>query len=224
MKKTAVIVAGGNGVRMGSAVPKQFLKLKGKPVLYYTIKAFLESYDDLDIILVLPEEHIGSGQELIDAYFDHKRIRITSGGRTRFHSVQQGLRLIEEECIVLVHDAVRCLVTPKLIQSCCEAVLEYGSAVPVIPVSDSIRRISEDGSEVVDRSELRAVQTPQAFYSKMIIPAFNIDFKDRFTDEATVLEAFGMKVHLVDGSEENLKITKPVDLQIAEKFLDERGA
>ena len=224
MKKIAVIVAGGNGARMGSAVPKQFLKLKGKPVLYYTINAFLESYPDLDIILVLPEEHIASGQEIIDAYFDHNRIKITAGGRTRFHSVQQGLALIEEECIVLVHDAVRCLVTPDLIRNCSEAVLEFGSAVPVIAVSDSIRKISEEGSEIVDRAGLRAVQTPQAFYSKMIIPAFNIDFKERFTDEATVLEAFGMTVHLVEGSEENLKITKPVDLLIAEKFLDERGA
>ncbi len=223
MRKVAIIVAGGNGVRMGASVPKQFLKLKGKPVLYYTIKAFLDSYDDLDIVLVLPEEHIGSGQEIIDAYFDHRRIRITAGGRTRFHSVQQGLKMIEEECIVLVHDAVRCLVTPSLIERCCQAVLEFGSAVPVVKVTDSIRKISEEGSEVVDREELRAVQTPQAFYSKMIIPAFNIDFKDRFTDEATVLEAFGMNVHLVEGNEDNLKITKPVDLLIAEKFLDERG-
>src|SRR6476661_48389 len=114
MKKYAIIVAGGTGSRMGSAIPKQFLLLTDKPVLYYTLKAFLEAYDDLQIILVLPEDHSDIGKEIIDAYFDYSRIQVTFGGETRFHSVQNGLRLIQGESIIFVHDAVRCLVSIDL--------------------------------------------------------------------------------------------------------------
>ena len=124
MKKIALIVAGGTGSRMNKELPKQFLLLKNKPVLYYTLKAFLEAYDDLEIILVLPGEHIGKGQEIIDGYFDHSRLRICAGGRTRFHSVQNGLALIHEESIVFVHDGVRCLITGNLIKKCYEAAVE----------------------------------------------------------------------------------------------------
>ena len=111
MKKFAVIVAGGTGSRMNNIIPKQFLLLNGKPVLYYTINAFLNAYDDVHIILVLPEEHVAAGQEIIDAFFDYSRIQIAMGGRTRFHSVQNGLQLVHEESIVFVHDAVRCLLS-----------------------------------------------------------------------------------------------------------------
>ena len=131
LKKIAVIVAGGTGTRMNNTVPKQFLLLKGKPVLYYTIDTFLKSYEDMQIILVLPEEHVAAGQEIIDAFFDYSRITITVGGRTRFHSVQNGLSLIEEESIVFVHDAVRCLLTVDLIKRCYKAAIENGTAIPV---------------------------------------------------------------------------------------------
>src|SRR5215211_1016487 len=120
MKKYAIIVAGGTGRRMGHAIPKQFLLLHDKPVLYYTLKAFLEAYDDLKIILVFPEDYQDIGKEIIDAYFDYSRIKVTFGGETRFHSVRNGLRLISEEAIVFVHDAVRCLVSVNLIQRCYE--------------------------------------------------------------------------------------------------------
>jgi len=221
MKKYVVIVAGGSGSRMQHAVPKQFLLLKGKPVLYYTIHAFMEAYDDLQVILVLPEDHIARGQEIIDAFFDYKRIQITVGGRTRFHSVQQGLKLVKEDSIVFVHDAVRCLVSKALIHRCHDAVLEFGSAVPVTACKDSVRLLTEDGNDALDRDLVKLVQTPQTFYSKMLLPAFNIDYKDKFTDEATVVEAFGLTVKLVEGDENNIKITKPVDMLIAEKILDE---
>ena len=221
MKKYVVIVAGGSGSRMQHAVPKQFLLLKGKPVLYYTIHAFMEAYDDLQVILVLPEDHIARGQEIIDAFFDYKRIQITVGGRTRFHSVQQGLKLVQDDSIVFVHDAVRCLVSTSLIHRCHDAVLEFGSAVPVTACKDSVRLLTEDGNDALDRDLVKLVQTPQTFYSKMLLPAFNIDYKDKFTDEATVVEAFGLTVKLVEGDENNIKITKPVDMLIAEKILDE---
>jgi 2-C-methyl-D-erythritol 4-phosphate cytidylyltransferase len=223
MKKYAIIVAGGTGKRMGSAIPKQFLLLNDKPVLYYTLKAFLESYSDLDIILVLPEEFSDMGKEIIDAYFDYSRIQVTFGGESRFHSVQNGLKLVVEESIIFVHDAVRCLVTTDLIQLCYEHTLQMGSAVPVVRSKDSVRFLNEEGNdnEVLDRNKVVLVQTPQTFHSKILLPAFEIDYKERFTDEATVVEAFGLKISLVEGEEDNIKITRPVDLLIAQAVLEE---
>jgi len=223
MNKYAVIVAGGNGSRMNSTVPKQFLLLNNKPVLYYTLDTFLKAYHDLKVILVLPEEYVATGQEIIDAWFDYKRIRITVGGRTRFHSVQNGLQLIEEESIVFVHDAVRCLLTTALIHRSYEAALEFGATVPVIDCKDSVRMISSAGNEALERRNIKLVQTPQAFLSTILLPAFNIDYKDKFTDEASVVETFGMKVHLVEGEENNIKITTPIDMLLAEYLLSQRA-
>lgn len=219
LKKIAVIVAGGTGIRMNNVVPKQFLLLKNKPVLYYTIDTFLKSYNDMQIILVLPEEHVSAGQEVIDAFFDYSRIKITTGGRTRFHSVQNGLQLIDEESIVFVHDAVRCLLTTDLIKRCFAAAIEYGSAIPVINSKDSVRLITGEDNTAIDRACIKLVQTPQTFHSKILLPAFNIDYKDKFTDEATVVEAFGLKIHLVEGEDDNMKITLPADVIIAEQLL-----
>jgi 2-C-methyl-D-erythritol 4-phosphate cytidylyltransferase len=219
LKKLAVIVAGGTGTRMNNIVPKQFLLLKGKPVLYYTINTFLQSYSDMQIILVLPEEHVAAGQEIIDAFFDYNRIKITTGGRTRFHSVQNGLQLIEDESIVFVHDAVRCLLTADLVKRCYETAIEFGSAIPVIDSKDSVRLINGEDSVAMERTTIKLVQTPQTFHSKILLPAFNIDYKDKFTDEATVVEAFGLKVKLIKGEEHNIKITQPVDLIVAEQII-----
>jgi 2-C-methyl-D-erythritol 4-phosphate cytidylyltransferase len=219
MKKFAVIVAGGTGRRMNNSTPKQFLLLQGKPVLYYTMHAFLQAYDDLQIILVLPEDHVAAGQEVIDAFFDYSRIQIAIGGRTRFHSVQNGLQLVNEEGIIFVHDAVRCMVSIDLIRRCYDAAMETGSAIPVIDSKDSVRIITEAGNEALERSNIKLVQTPQTFHSKILLPAYQIDYKDKFTDEATVVEAFGLKVQLVAGEEHNFKITRPVDLLMAEELL-----
>ncbi len=221
MKKFAIIVAGGTGTRMNNSTPKQFLLLKSKPVLFYTINTFLQAYDDLHIILVLPEEYVAAGQEIIDAFFDYSRIQITIGGRTRFHSVQNGLKLVNEESIVFVHDAVRCLVSTDLIQRCYQAAMESGSAIPVTPSKDSIRIITEEGNEALDRDNIKLIQTPQTFHSKILLPAYQIDYKDKFTDEATVVEAFGLKVQLVEGEENNFKITRPVDLLMAVHLLND---
>jgi 2-C-methyl-D-erythritol 4-phosphate cytidylyltransferase len=220
MKKFVIIVAGGSGSRMKSNIPKQFLLLQGKPVLYYAISSFLKTYEDCKIILVLPEEHIATGQEIIDAFFDYNKISIVIGGRTRFHSVQNGLaQVTEEDSVIFVHDAVRPIITAELIIRCYESVLESGSAIPVIDCKDSVRLVHEDGSDAVDRSTIKLVQTPQAFHGKILIPAFKIDYKDKFTDEATVVESFGLKVSLVEGDDENIKITKPIDLVIADSIL-----
>jgi 2-C-methyl-D-erythritol 4-phosphate cytidylyltransferase len=221
MKKYAVIVAGGAGLRMGGTLPKQFLLLKDKPVLYYSIKTFLEAYPDLQVILVLPVDYTDMGQEIIDAWFDKERIRITAGGETRFHSVQNGLSLITEESVIFVHDGVRCLLSKELIHRCYRQAVETGTAIPAIPSKDSIRLLTDEGNEAFDRNKVMLIQTPQTFHSKILIPAFQIDYKDKFTDEATVVEAFGMKVSLVEGEERNIKITRPVDIVIAEQLLNE---
>lgn len=219
MLKYAVIVAGGFGTRMGGNTPKQFLMLQDKPVLYYTIQTFLAAYEDLYIILVLPEEYTEMGREIIDAYFDYERIQITAGGETRFHSVQNGLQLVKEDSIVFVHDGVRCLVSVDLIRRCYNAAMDAGSAIPVMPIKDSIRLLQQEDSEAIDRTTVVTVQTPQTFHSKILLPAFAIDFKERFTDEATVVEAFGLKITLLQGEESNIKITRPLDLLLADAIL-----
>lgn len=219
MNKVALIVAAGSGSRMNSDIPKQFLLLKNKPVLYYGIKAFLDAYDDMKIILVLPEEHIAKGQEIIDGYFDSSIFKITTGGRTRFHSVQKGLSLIDGEAIVFVHDGVRCFVSKDLIRKCYNSALEFGTAVPVIDSSDSVRVITRNGNKIVDRNKIKLVQTPQTFHSKILLPAFEIDYKEQFTDEASVVEAFGLKINLVEGEKNNIKITIPQDLELAKLLL-----
>lgn len=224
MKKYAVIVAGGAGLRMGGNLPKQFLSLREKPVLYYTLRTFLAAYDNLQVILVVPVDYTEMAREIIDAWFDKERIRITGGGSTRFHSVQNGLSLAEGESIIFVHDAVRCLLSEALIHRCYQQALETGTAIPVIPARDSIRLLTDEGNEALDRDKVMLVQTPQTFHSKLLIPAFQIDYKDKFTDEATVVEAFGLKVSLVEGEENNIKITRPLDLLIAEKILEAKDS
>lgn len=224
MLKYAVIVAGGAGTRMGNGLPKQFMLLKDKPVLYYTLKVFLEAYNDLQVILVLPVEYTDMGQEIIDAYFDKDRIRITAGGDTRFQSVKNGLQLAEGEAIIFVHDGVRCLLSKELIHACYKKAVETGSAIPVITSKDSVRLLTEEGNDAIDRNKVMLVQTPQTFHSKILVPAFQIDYKDKFTDEATVVEAYGLKVSLVEGEETNIKMTRPVDMLIAERILEEAGS
>jgi 2-C-methyl-D-erythritol 4-phosphate cytidylyltransferase len=224
MKKIALIVAGGKGSRMNNDIPKQFLLLKNKPVLHYTLKAFTDAYENIEIILVLPEEHIGKGQEIIDGYFHHSRIRITAGGRTRFHSVQNGLALINEESIIFVHDGVRCLITSDLIKKCYETAVENGNAVPAVECGDSVRLLTATGNKIVDRNKVRLIQTPQTFHSKILLPAYKIDYKDKFTDEASVVEAYGIAINLIDGEKNNIKITTPEDLFIAEYILKEKSS
>ncbi len=220
MKKYAVIVAGGVGKRMNSELPKQFMLLLGKPVLYYTLKTFLQSFPDLIVILVLPDEHIEKGKELVDAYFDASRVIFTAGGESRFHSVRNGVSLIEAESIIMVHDGVRCLLTPQLIQYCYDSAIEHGTAIPAVPVKDSVRQIAGANTIALDRTQLRSIQTPQCFHSKLLLPAMkNIEFKEKFTDEATVVEAYGIEVHLMEGEDTNIKITTPIDLMLAEQIL-----
>lgn len=208
---------------MGSDIPKQFMLLKEKPLLYYTLQTFFDAYNDLRIILVLPADHMETGKKLVKTYFDKKNIRLAAGGETRFQSVKNGLALIDDESIIFVHDGVRCLTTTDLIVRCYEMALATGSAIPVVPSKDSVRLLKEENSEAIDRNRVMMVQTPQTFHSKILLPAFQIDYKDKFTDEAIVVEAYGIKVSLIEGEDNNIKITRPVDLLIAEKILEVRS-
>jgi 2-C-methyl-D-erythritol 4-phosphate cytidylyltransferase len=219
MKKLVVIVAGGVGTRMGNSIPKQFIELHGRPVIVYSIDAFYTAFPDIQINIVLPGPFMEEGQLIINRHFPGRAMNYIEGGKTRFDSVQNGLRLVDQPCIVFVHDAVRCLVTPSLLHRCYEAAMAYGSAIPVVPIKDSIRRITAGGSEVVDREQLRAVQTPQTFQSEILLSAFKVDFQSAFTDEASVLEHSGVPVHLVEGEASNIKITVPSDIEIAKQFL-----
>lgn len=222
MKKYAVIVAGGKGLRMDNAVPKQFLPLLGKPILYHTIKAFKDVYEDIDIILVLPQDQTSYTQMVLQSFTERIELTIVPGGATRYHSVQNGLNMVKEESIVFVHDGVRPLVTKELIQRCCDDAIAYGSAIPAVPVSDSMRLVDREHSKPVDRSMMRAIQTPQTFKSEILLPAFQQDYQEAFTDEATVVEHLGTSIHITEGEKSNLKITTPIDMKVAEAILESR--
>lgn len=222
MKKYAVIVAGGNGQRMGTAVPKQFLLLQQKPLLWYTIQSFFSAYTDIHIILVLPMNNTQS-EEFINDFDAAAKISVTAGGSTRFLSVQNGLQLVTEPSIVFVHDGVRCLVTKELIQRCYEQAMAKGSAIPAVVATDSIRMVDDEEHHVVNRNNIRIIQTPQTFRSEVLMPAFQQLYDESFTDEATVVEASGQTVYLIEGDNSNIKITRPLDLVIAEKILSERS-
>ncbi len=219
-KKYAVIVAGGKGTRMGSSIPKQFLPLLSLPVLCHSVLAFAHTIRDIKIILVAPEDQMDSARTILKSYTGQVDLTIVAGGETRFHSVQNGLKHIKEEGIVFIHDAVRPLISGELIARCFEHTMLHGSAIPSIPVSDSMRIIDENGiSHAVNRDKVRIIQTPQTFLTSIIVPAFNIPFDPSFTDEATVAEASGVTVHLVEGDKDNIKITTPGDMIIADTLL-----
>jgi len=222
LKKYAVIVAGGSGLRMGAALPKQFLPLRGKPVLWHSLNTFLQAWPDLEIILVVPNDHLPAGRDIVNTTFDPARIHITVGGETRFHSVKNGLQLISEPGIVFVHDAVRCLLTTHLIHRCYETALEKRNAIPAIQPIDTLRIETPDGSQLIDRQKVRIIQTPQTFYSDIIKKAFEQEYNASFTDEASVVEKLGIAIQLIEGEATNIKITRPLDMLLAEKILAER--
>jgi len=220
IKKYAVIVAGGKGTRMGSNIPKQFLPLLSMPVLCHSILAFAHTIRDIRIILVAPHDQLDSARTILKSYIGQLNISIVGGGDTRFQSVQNGLKLVNDDGIVFIHDAVRPLVSEALIERCYEQALAHGSAIPVIPVTDSMRILEADGSSrSVNREHIRVVQTPQTFMTNVILPAFKRPFDPSFTDEATVVEAAGHAVHLVEGDRDNIKITTPGDMVIADTLL-----
>lgn len=218
-----VILAAGKGSRMQSDIPKQFLRLKGKPVIFHSIIPFVEELPEASLILVLPPGTPEEEKKEIAGMFPGVSFLFAEGGDTRFLSVCNGLKKIENESIVLVHDSARCLVSRELIRRVYEDALKHGSAVPVVSCHDSVRLLDDTGSHPFDRERVRLVQTPQGFRSAILLPAFQCSFLPHFTDEATVVEHAGFPVFLTEGEETNIKITRPADLIRAESILNERA-
>ena len=218
-KRGVVIVAGGSGRRMHSALPKQFMLLGGIPVVARTINIFAEALPGAEIVVVLPEEHIAMWKNLA-ARFDVAVHKCVAGGAERFHSVKAGIEALSEDVTsIAVHDGVRALVSKRLIIRAALAIEENDAVIPVIEVVDSYRRVEQGGSTILPRSELRIVQTPQIFKSSILRKAYTQEFDQAFTDDASVVEAMGIKITLVDGERTNIKLTTPEDMEWAEWML-----
>jgi 2-C-methyl-D-erythritol 4-phosphate cytidylyltransferase len=224
MKKTAIIVAGGTGQRMGASIPKQFLAIEGKSILLHTVSQFVAAFSDINFVIVLPADYIQEGQNIIASSGFTQHVQFTAGGETRFQSVKNGLVHVAPDAIVFVHDAVRCLLTPALIQSCYHQAVEKGSAIPAVSSTDTIRVLEGTKHHVIDRANVMMIQTPQTFNAALLIKAFEQAYQPAFTDEANVLEASGTEVYLIDGEYENFKITRPLDLAIAEFIFAKRAS
>ena len=223
MKKNVIIVAGGKGLRMGNDLPKQFIPIGGKPVLMRTIEAFYGFDQDINIVLVLPVSHQEYWKSLCEEYNFTIEHVIANGGETRFHSVKNGLTLVTDG-LVGVQDGVRPFGSVEMIKRCFDAAEEeYPAVIPVIDSTDSLREVvDEDKSRIVDRSKIRLVQTPQVFDVNVLKKAYQTDFKETFTDDASVVEAMGVNVHLVKGEVTNIKITTPLDLKIGELIIRDK--
>lgn len=219
MKQYVIIVAGGKGLRMGAIIPKQFLEMKGKAIILHTLEKFKEALPSAELLLVLPQAEMPRWEK-IAAGTNFEQIQLANGGSSRFESVQAGLRLITSNGIVGVHDAVRPFVSIETIRRVFNAAKEKGAAIPVVELKDSIRKVEVDNSEAVDRSNFRMVQTPQCFKVSILKEAYQHSLKELFTDDASVVEANGTKVSLVEGNYANIKITTSEDLKIGEALLN----
>ncbi len=216
MKAYAIIVAGGKGLRMGGEVPKQFLPINGKPILMHTIEAFRKALDGIEIILVLPADQHEYWQKLCQDYNFCSPELIAKGGETRFHSVKNGLAFLpdDEDAVVGIHDGVRPFVSKETIQRCYATAAGGRAVVPVVPVVETIRQILPDGKSITrPRDEYRLVQTPQTFPLVILKKAYEQPYSETFTDDASVVEAMGEEILMVEGNRENIKITTPSDLK-----------
>lgn len=219
-KRGVIIVAGGSGRRMGGALPKQFMMLDNEPILARSINRMHEALPAAEIVVVLPEEHVELWKNLA-ARFDVARHKIAPGGKERFHSVKNGLAALSNEvAIVGIHDAVRPLASKKLIIKLFLEAENSTAVIPVVAPIDSYRIVEGDNSRIIDRSALRMVQTPQVFQAEALRKAYEQPFSSTFTDDASVMEAAGHKVTLVEGERENIKITTPSDMLIAEAIIN----
>ena len=229
MRKYVLIVAGGTGLRMGGDLPKQFIPLEGKPVLMHTLEAFHRWDASAELVLVLPEDHQSYWNMLCREIGCKVPHRIANGGGTRFHSVRNGLQFLSEEIgntsgrnekvLIAVHDGVRPFVSSEVIAACFDEAEKNGAAIPVMPMIDSLRETDEKGSHPVDRSRYFAVQTPQVFDAVLLLRAYAQEFTPLFTDDASVVEELGEPIRLVTGNRENIKLTTPFDLLVAQALI-----
>ena len=226
MERYAILVAGGQGLRMGGDVPKQFLPLNGKPVLIHTIERFLEVFPDIHIIIVLPQGQHEYWHALCSKHGFADTFQLALGGPSRFHSVLNGLSAIPAEvsqAVVAVHDGVRPFVSRETLRRCYDEAEHSGTSVPVLPVVETIRELlPEGGSRTVPRDNYRLVQTPQVFQLNILRQAYEQPFSAHFTDDASVVESLGIPISLVEGNRENIKLTTPADLLLAHGILEAR--
>jgi 2-C-methyl-D-erythritol 4-phosphate cytidylyltransferase len=219
MKLYAVIVAGGHGKRMGSELPKQYLELAGKPVLMRTLERFKAFDESIELITVLPENQLRFWAELQKKYSFDIPHTIVKGGKARFYSVRNGLQFVDDQSLVAIHDGVRPFVSIDTIKRCFQMAEELGNAVPVISPTESMRIVSETGSAPINRMNVKIVQTPQVFNAEIIRKAYRQDYLPEFTDDASVVEKTGIKINLIEGNRENIKITTPEDLVISSALI-----
>lgn len=213
-----IIVAGGSGSRMKSNTPKQFIEINGKPLLQYTIDRFYNWNPNIDLVLVLPETEINTWKDLVTKNNYSLNYSICVGGKERFDSVKNGLEFLEND-LIMIHDGVRPFVSIQTLDRCMDTANNLGSAIPVIPLVESIRKIMPDGSQPIDRDKLRLVQTPQCFKNEKIKLAYQQSYSVDFTDDASVVQKAGYSINLVEGNRENIKITTTDDLKLAEYYL-----
>lgn len=219
MKKYVIIVAGGKGLRMGSELPKQFLPIGNIPVLMHTLDVFRKYDENIQIILVLPKEQQHFWKQLCQEHHFPIEHIVADGGETRFHSVKNGLALVQAPGLVGVHDGVRPFVSVEVIQRCYELAEQRRAVIPVIDVVETLRHLTETGSETVSRNDYKLVQTPQVFDAELLKQAYAQEFTPFFTDDASVVEAMGVPVYLAEGNRENIKITTPFDLKVGSVLL-----
>jgi 2-C-methyl-D-erythritol 4-phosphate cytidylyltransferase len=219
--KYLIIVAGGTGTRMNQELPKQFLLIHSKPVIVHTIEKFITAFSNIKIIIVIHSSWKAYLVNLLSPYPWRNNIEIALGGDTRFHSVKNGLAKINqgESALVAVHDAARPLVSSKTIISAFESAELYGSGIPVIDISESLREVSDNGNKYLDRNKVKIVQTPQCFQLALLQKGFEQNYDSTFTDDASVIEKLGHSVFLTKGNQENIKITWPIDLKVAEAII-----
>jgi len=217
--KITIIVAGGKGERMNADIPKQFLEIQGKPILMHTLEVFCSFDASMQLILVLPAVQIDFWKNLCKKHNFTLPHQIVEGGQARFYSVKNGLEIVKSPALVAIHDGVRPLVSHQTIARCFDAAEKFDAALPVVDIVDSIRKLTENGSHSVDRNTYKLVQTPQIFDAELLKKAYEQEFSTLFTDDASVVEVLGTKIHLVEGNRENIKITTEFDLKIAESIM-----
>ena len=223
MNYSTIIVAGGKGLRMQSDLPKQFMKLAGKPILIHTIEAFLRAFEQ-EIVVVMNKEYRSHWQKEVECFGLEKKILTVNGGKTRFHSVKNGLAAIGlTKGVVGVHDAVRPFVSADFLRQMYATAQEKKAVVPAIPLKSSIRKLREEGtSKAVNRANYRLIQTPQCFQLELLKKAYEQPYQSHFTDDASVVEAMKQRIELVEGLEENIKITTPIDFEWAKILVSKK--
>ena len=219
MNKYVIIAAGGIGTRMKSSIPKQYLSVNDVPIIIHTINKFQLAIPGIKIVVILPSSRINSWEEFCAEHkfvFNH---RICTGGETRFHSICNGLEMISGNALVAIHDAVRPLVSIALIQEVFKQAETNGNAIPAIKMDQSIRVIENGENKAIDRNKYRIIQTPQCFHADMLKKAYQLKYDESFTDDAVVVERTGIKIHLIEGENNNIKITTQQDMLIAETLI-----